>query len=62
MSRGPRTAVAKTAVPPPLPSYAELEARIAVLTAERDAALQRETATAEILQVINSSRWAPHTP
>jgi len=55
MSRSPRTAVAKTAVPPPPPSYAELEARIAVLTAERDEALERETATAEILQVINSS-------
>ena len=55
MSRSPRAAVAKTAVPPPPPSYAELEARIAVLTAERDEALQRETATAEILQVINSS-------
>jgi len=55
MSRSPRTAVAKTAVPPPPPSYAELEARIAVLTAERDEALRRETATAEILQVINSS-------
>ena len=55
MSRSPRTAVGKTPVPPPPPSYAELEARIAVLTAERDEALERETATAEILQVINSS-------
>src|SRR6516165_148047 len=55
MSRSPRTAVGKTPVPPPPPSYAELEARIAVLTAERDESLERETATAEILQVINSS-------
>src|SRR6516164_1589479 len=55
MSRSPGSAGAKTAVPPPPPSYAELEARIAVLTAERDEALRRETATAEILQVINSS-------
>ena len=55
MSRRPRTAVAKTAVPPPPPSHAELEARIAVLTAERDEALERETPTAEILQFINSS-------
>ena len=47
MSRSPRTAVGKTPVPPPPPSYAELEARIAALTAERDEALQRETATAE---------------
>src|SRR6516165_754362 len=34
---------------------ADLERQLAECKAERDAALQRETATAEILQVINSS-------
>ena len=37
MSRGPRTAAAKTSVRPSPPSYAELEARIASLTAELQA-------------------------
>ena len=55
MSRSPRTAVAKTSVRASPPSYAELEARIAALTAQLHAALARETATAEVLQVINSS-------
>ena len=55
MSRSPRTARREDRRPPPPPSYDELEARIAVLTAERDEALERETATAEMLQIINSS-------
>ena len=47
MSRRPRTVVVKTATRPSPPSYAELEARVAVLTAELREAREQQTATAE---------------
>ncbi len=41
--------------PPRSPSIASLETKVALLTRERDEALEREKATAEVLRVISSS-------
>src|SRR5215469_8288076 len=55
MSRNSRSAIAKGAVRRAPPSYAELEARIAALTAELHEAREQQTAMTEVLQVINTS-------
>jgi len=61
MSRSPRTAAAKTSVRPSPPSYAELEARIAALTAELQA---RTRDPEESLEYICGERagWQTSSP
>src|SRR6516165_11885752 len=54
--RGPQmSATPDSTLANPEQRIADLERQLAERKAERDAALQRETATAEVLQVINSS-------
>ena len=49
------SATRHSALTNPEQRIADLERQLAECRAERDEALQRETATAEVLQVINSS-------